>query len=475
MRRAVRRVTLLAIPQLHRRALTTSVGRKTCSDMVASVPPLYSSLCQPKRWQSSATDKKFHCSLCGKSFRLEMAAKVHLQQAHNGEGTVEAGAGVPVEEPKATPEPSVSTAPPSTAPSPFKRRERTRAAPAPLYKPDETLPADALEELLGVWDKVGTARLGDTFVHSSMVMKVFAVKPGDQVSVVTGRVSSAGSGGSDTPQPTVEAATAAGSRVVSPFSAEEVKSPFAGQVNSPFLEAAQSAPQAMAPSPFLDPSMSPFLGTTGTPSFPSYDSATPTGPLPSEVEAVGMTGLPAAEASFACSQCDKRFTSYEGLRMHSKAKHNMEMEKDKTAKHNKPHKVPPLPAFIPSPVDISLTKPLDASSATLNNSWIDTEITLHGCAINNTLLSGVVALVETYDKYTTQVFVVVKDDEIGGEAETLVLRCRGACQEVAASLKRDDVVFASGTLRLLTSKDDEERVTPVIMVSMPFGVLMKVT
>jgi len=134
---------------------------------------------------SAVSDKKFHCSICKKAYRLEQAARLHLAQAHGGEGTVEAGPG-----PGQTPEaPSTPAARNVAQPVPRqelsgssqeeeRRPRRMRGTPKPLHTPDVQCPPAAMSEMLAVWDKIGVARV-DSFVHSSMILTVFAAKPSD--------------------------------------------------------------------------------------------------------------------------------------------------------------------------------------------------------------------------------------------------------------------------------------------------------
>jgi len=143
-----------------------------------------------RRFQSAdASDKKYHCSVCKKPFRLERAAQVHIAQAHAGSGTVEAGAGpgfvgeAPRTPPPSNAPPSAPTARPVAPQQDFHgedeedRKYRNRVAPKPLHQPTVDVPAKAMEEMLAVWDKIGVSRL-EGFVHSSMVMKVYTMAQG---------------------------------------------------------------------------------------------------------------------------------------------------------------------------------------------------------------------------------------------------------------------------------------------------------
>lgn len=156
-------------------------------------------LANAARHQATTPDKRFHCSVCKKAFRLEMAAKLHLQQAHGGEGAVEAGAGPGAQEEQATPAPvgvfrnappqapTVVTAVPVDPHERLGRREKP--APKPLHEAEREVPNLVMEKMLSVWDNMGVKRIGSQFVHSSMVMRVFAARPSDSGESLYGVVS----------------------------------------------------------------------------------------------------------------------------------------------------------------------------------------------------------------------------------------------------------------------------------------------
>lgn len=146
-------------------------------------------LCAQARHQSSAAERRFHCSVCKKAFRLEMAAKLHLQQVHSGEGSVEAGAGPGQNEEQAaqTPVGVFRNAPPQAPTvvtqvvpdSQDRGARREKPAPKPLHEAEREVPGLVMEKMLGVWDDMGVKRIGNQFVHSTMVMRVFAARPSD--------------------------------------------------------------------------------------------------------------------------------------------------------------------------------------------------------------------------------------------------------------------------------------------------------
>ncbi|KAG5465289.1 hypothetical protein LSCM4_00744 [Leishmania orientalis] len=159
-------------------------------------------LVEAVRNQSATPDRRFHCSVCKKCFRLEMAAKLHLQQVHNGEGTVESGAGPGQGEEQAPQNPVgvLRSAPPQapTVVSPIvpetheRSARRVKPAPKPLHQAEREVPGLVMEKMLSVWDDTGVKRMGNQFVHSSMVMRVFAARPLDSAEPLYGAVNPEG-------------------------------------------------------------------------------------------------------------------------------------------------------------------------------------------------------------------------------------------------------------------------------------------
>uniref|UniRef100_G0U7A5 RNA editing comple protein MP63 n=1 Tax=Trypanosoma vivax (strain Y486) TaxID=1055687 RepID=G0U7A5_TRYVY len=151
---------------------------------------LSSVLCCQTRAQST-TDKKFHCSICKKAFRLEMAAKLHLQQAHGGDGTVEAGAGPGVESLPAAPNGDVAAPPSNPIEKRFsedeeRRPRRMRPTPKPLHEPDRGVPDEIMGELLGMWDTVGLRPHAQCVSNITIVGRVLDVTTaGEDISHVT--------------------------------------------------------------------------------------------------------------------------------------------------------------------------------------------------------------------------------------------------------------------------------------------------
>lgn len=608
---------------------------------------LSSALQTQVRHQSAASDKKFHCSICKKAFRLEMAAKVHVQQAHNGEGMVEAGTG-PGQADGA--QAASSFVPPPNAPpqrptvieevvQPEERqlRRRGKPTPKPLHEPYHDVPAAAMEEMLGVWDAVGVRRLAGSFVHSSMVMKVFAARPdagseplydpvapegdnpfaavadgarqtttggasvmdeayniysidlNDAFAMATGenygpfRVARCdnpfGKGAlpaartrltpistpagtataspaaaqqgvgeaSDEPQtaPVTPygqlpmfgqqlqpppaavgspftgdaapvaggAAAAAAGLVASPFGSSVADSPFAQHVTSPFVASpsqlgldltapaarpttaaaspfATAGDYAAAPSPFTSfgadspfasLAASPFAASpftaAGDPSASGYSAAGSFPPY-QPMDGLGLEAVPEQAAAapppqHECESCGKTFSSYDGMRMHAKTKHSVELPRQRDGKAAQ-RVVPELPAYIPSPVNLSMTTPFGKRSN--EASWAETEIIPHAVSVSNITIAGKVLEVERIDATTEQISVFVAADR-KEDCETVSIRwCHDGAAE-RAPLRRNDCVFVSGTLRLLPIYEpavNKYYSTPVVFVSPLTGILQKI-
>ncbi|CBH15912.1 KREPA2 [Trypanosoma equiperdum] len=539
-----------------------------------------------QRFQST-TDKKFHCSVCKKPFRLEMAAKLHLQQAHGGDGSVEAGPGPGVEASSvnvvSTPVPSpISPVERTFVDEEERRPRRMRPTPKPLHQPDRDIPAAAMEEMLGVWDKIGLNRLEGNFVHSTMVMKVFAAPPDvseiplyehvapegenpfDSLDHMTTGTVDATYVGHDAfaevdlvdpfvaapdqtlnpfragkvrnpftrisptqrevvkplqpPQPKEEPlkapvtpfgqlpmfgqtrepsasfaaaavsvqAAANPNEVSSPFAAAVSSSPFVGQVASPFAPAQDVAGSPFEASPCA--ASSPFVTAGGQETSPFAAPSTPAsfgqGSLfpPMGTGAPGFTAITETEQrqqelEHGCPTCGKKFSTFEGAAMHSKSKHGIVLESKKVKDRLNRKGVPDLPAYVPSPVDLSSTSPFGTRSA-IGASWAETELIPHAQCVSNITIVGRVLDVSQASENVSHVTVFV-EGERSGEEETLTLCCFGeVSQKIRGTLKRNATIFASGTLRLhpvYEASNNKYYVSPVVHVSMPTGTLAVIT
>ncbi|KAG5490869.1 hypothetical protein JKF63_00991 [Porcisia hertigi] len=577
------------------------------------------------RHQSATAERRFHCSVCKKAFRLEMAAKLHLQQVHSGEGSVEAGAGPGQGEEQAPPTPVgvLRNAPPQapTVVSPLvsdaheRSTRREKPAPKPLHQAEREVPGPVMEKMLSVWDDIGVKQIGDQFVHSSMVMRVFAARPSDSAEPLYGTVNPEGenpfssrqhapvavssittnvedaniysvsmsdayamaSGESFGPlrparcpnpfhrKPTKDVARAAtrvelvgqqtapvtpfgqlpvfgqaspasaptmpcatqdsstkvNTVVSSPFATSANDSPFAGTTDFPFsgqryspfasagklggsapvvpgIGGTSAAPYGALASPFagaggagtdagegptspLSAVPSPFTASPQASSpFAAVDTAAvASGALGSDGAlfapiSVSPARVPAEETpapTHVCTICEKSFSTYDGLRMHSKAKHAKELPKAPLVEK---HEVPDLPAFIPSPVDLTTTSPFGSSSQ--RSAWTEVELTPYAQSVSNITVAGRILETETTSDGTLFLSILVPDPA-EKEAEVIPVRCSSDSLKAGGhALVHGDHVFACGSLRVFPVTDKKTQRTycsAVVYVSFPTGIIAK--
>ncbi|KAH8620707.1 hypothetical protein ERJ75_000053000 [Trypanosoma vivax] len=163
--------------------------------------------------------------------------------------------------------------------------------------------------------------------------------------------------------------------------------------------------------------------------------------------------------------------------MHSKAKHNVVLERPKDANKKTKRSVPDLPAYVPSPVDLSSTSPFGMTN-TCSASWTETEIVPHAQCVSNITIVGRVLDVTTAGEDISHVTVFVEGEQ-SGEEETVMLCCFGDVSTlVRNTLKRNAVVFVNGTLRLhpvYEASNNKYYVSPVVHVALPTGTLCVIT
>ncbi|KPA81907.1 putative mitochondrial RNA editing comple protein MP63 [Leptomonas pyrrhocoris] len=619
MQRCIRIVGVAACRCAFRRLRQVGAARHTFVDgqgfvlgAAASFP-----LATSSRRQATAPDKRFHCSVCKKAFRLEMAAKLHLQQVHSGEGAVEAGAGPgqPEEQTTQTPVGVFRNTPPQAPtvvtpvqPDLYERpARREKPAPKPLHQAEREVPSLVMEKMLSMWDDIGVKRMGNQFVHSSMVMRVFAARPSDYAEPLYGVVNPEGenpfeSGGSavdssaypaeadernifslsmsdafvmatavsfgpchpakcpnpfrmkftreaskvapkaevadqqtapvtpfgqlplfgqlrspmppqETAEPVAVAPESSATLVSSPFKSSIDNSPFSGAATTPFSDvgyspfaSAEETPAPAAPMPedaaataAAAPAAipSPFLSAANAPSSPFAAAASPfaASPFPAPDAQVPGGGLAGADARFVstadaysstmpaaaatevpsvhvCSVCEKRFSTHEGLRMHSKAKHSLDLPKEKDQRRRK--SVPDLPAYIPSPVDLSMTSPFGSSTQT--TAWSEVELTPCAQSMSNITVAGRIVDSDALQDGSVLLTVFVREFVTGG-GEMITVRCSAeAMKAVSSSFRRGEYVFACGSLRLLPVVDETTKkmfASPVVYVTSPTGVVAK--
>jgi hypothetical protein len=323
---------------------------------------------------------------------------------------------------------------------------------------------------------------------------------------------------------TTVTAESSGTLVSSPFASGVDASPFAGSVNSPFagggyspFASAEETPSAAAdtvdaaaaavtstgelgappatPSPFLSAaaganvSTSPFAaaaspfaaspfvsadaavaGVNFTNTDASFAAATGAHPFHADVPAAAAAAQ--EPAAHVCSLCEKRFATHEGLRMHSKAKHSLDLPKEHSRR--KRQSAPDLPAYIPSPVDLAMTSPFGLSSQA--TSWTDVELTPFAQSVSNITIAGKIVDTEVSQDGSTLLTVHVRDTNTSN-SEMLTIRCSAeAMKAISKPFRRGDSVFACGSLRLLPIVDEKTNRTyasPVVHVTSPTGVVAK--
>lgn len=558
------------------------------------------------RFQSVTPEKRFHCGVCKKAFRLEMAARLHVQQAHGGEGLVQTGAGpgqvegqqsaAPIGAFRSAPPQAPTVIPVNTFETSDRAPRREKPAPKPLHEPEREVPLSVMKEMLSVWDEIGLRRVGNSFVHSTMVMKVFAAKPPSDSEPLYGTIEPEGSNpfgqsgdlsileptstvetqdniyslnlsdafalasgeslgpmrparcinplhrkiatenpsttqrtspeeqttapvtpfgqlpvfgqvfpGEEIVKSTVSARSMSDENspvVLSPFSAAVADSPFAGQTDSPFagkgfspfefdegstnVEASDTpsfnASQLTAPSPFLPhdaavPSPfafpSPFGSMTspvveGGVLHPNVTSQLP----PAEVPTFSMGVDQLETPTFNCTLCERTFSTYEGLRMHSKVKHEKSLPRKDVKRPSR--SAPELPAYIPSSVDLSTTSPFGVTSN--ESSWTEVELIPYAQSVSNITLAGRVLEVETKDGGWSQLTLYVCG-ESADEDETVIVRCSPiSIAALDGTIRREDYVYACGTLRLLSVSESstmKQYLSPIVYVTLPMGMIAK--
>ncbi|KAG5464550.1 hypothetical protein LSCM1_00741 [Leishmania martiniquensis] len=591
--RWLRRVSASSLPGP--RAVTAAYGSSSAA------------LAEPVRNQSATPDRRFHCSVCKKSFRLEMAAKLHLQQVHSGEGTVELGSGPGQGEEQApqTPVGVLRNAPPQAptvvSPNVLETHERcarrVKPAPKPLHEAEREVPSLVMEKMLSVWDDTGVKRMGKEFIHSSMVMRVFAARPWDSAEPLYGAMTPEGEnpfeGGpcaadaappittngekakvysisvsdafamattesygplrpascsnpflrkltkgaaitttnavltkqqtapvtpfgqlpmfGQAPSPAgapvlsvVEEPSIKGSNVVSsPFAAGVNDSPFAGKADSPFAgqgyspfaateesgnpaaTAASATPSATAagilpPSPFAA-APSPFHSSSVAATTFEVEEAATVGRSAFGPDGELFTSVPAtpenpqknevSASTHVCTVCKKSFSTHDGLRMHCKAKHGQELPR---GPQKGKREVPDLPAFIPSPVDLTTTSPF--GSPAQRSSWTEVELTPYAQSVSNITVAGRVLDCEVSSDGAL-LFSLFVPGSAEREAEVIPVRCSsGAHRAFGESLVRGDHVFACGSLRVLPFTDEKTQKmysSAVVYVARPTGIIAK--
>jgi len=262
-----------------------------------------------RRFVSSAKadDKKFHCSICFKAFRLEMAAQLHLKQAHSGSGEVAAGPGPGPSPSVASVQPTAVASVPVEDEEEYRPVRRQRPTPQPLNKSIFDMPPGHMQAMLEVWDRIGSGRL-ENFVASTSVTRAYAARPLSEADVAPTYKSLAGKGpnpfelaeNEETPVvPSAEHCGAVADLDWCPFavSAPAFSSPFRPKATpSPFVTMASQALPVPAKNK-VDGAMT--LGSSGPAT--SEQSTEPMGEALSPFAAAAISAAPSISAAQTAS------------------------------------------------------------------------------------------------------------------------------------------------------------------------------
>ena len=121
----------------------------------------------------STSNANFHCSICGKAFKLEKSGLLHLKSIHNDQGEIHIGAGtglkvdtvkqnVNVDKPKRPEKMQIFTSHGKylktvTKPSP-------ESLPSPLFHDIKTTPENVFKDLMSLWNDIGEKRSPNSFI-----------------------------------------------------------------------------------------------------------------------------------------------------------------------------------------------------------------------------------------------------------------------------------------------------------------------
>lgn len=198
--------------------------------------------------------------------------------------------------------------------------------------------------------------------------------------------------------------------------------------------------------------------TDTTPQAPTSAASTPS--------SGGILKQPAEPViTLSCETCGKAFATEYARAQHNKSKHGV----DVPVKLRKPssasvQRLPELPAFVPSPVDLASTSPFGVAQAV--SSWTDVTLHLHGHSVSNITICGQVLESTAADGVVTISVAVVEDD---ATEEIFTVRCRGLGPD---ALKRKQFVLVTGSLRMSPTHEpatNKYYLTPIVHVSPPLG------
>ena len=408
----------------------------------------------------------------------------------------------------ANPYASRSVVPKAETTKPVKQEDPTEAPVTPfgqLPKFGQAIPTQATQTVTPFGAPPGTAAPSNPYAAAAQAASPFAA---------AAQAASPFAAAAQAASPFAAAAQAASpfaaaAQAAIPFAAAaQAASPFAAaaQAASPFAAAAQPSPFPVGTSTPQSPFASPFSSSGSAPSpFTGAASPSPFATSPFEAspfgssaspfpafpgfEAFGMglgtfatsdsgkTVSPADEKKFTCSTCSKAFHTEFGLAMHSKQKHNIDIPlvvKD----HKRKERVPDLPAYVPSPVDLAGTSPFGAEHTVVAQRWGDVEVVPHALSVNNITIVGIVSEIDSNARAaegtlsTAFATVRVASDEASDGFDDFVVQCDA---NSLLGLSKGDTVCVVGSIRLHPTLDDSSGKyysVPILHVSEGSGALV---
>ena len=489
----LRSITLAYAPTHGPPPLETTGNRGLPDDQLhpfvakAAVNPLSTSAGKPAAASSSSTkvrlpieeDKKFHCSACGKPFRVLLSAEHHARTAHVGEqepASVQAGPGpgelVVKEEPVEAAASSAAATVASTRETTLQKVSDKKLAVLTLPTSEEV---DAL--LTEVWDPFGLGKNPKFVTASSVVLGIADDrKPFSEEDLKPSARATPAGAAPGIKKTFLASATPAAARAFKSIKELSARfpSPFGDSVHAHELAALENEPK------------NPFLNLPEAP----LDQAAVLEKLRTGPGAPSLMNA-ATSRRFKCPTCSKAFRLLDALIDHHEEVHGESMSDTVLADFRNLEK------------RNVLCKPKEEKTASLANDAdgkkspgaeeratsdvpptpvVEADVGVHFRAHSNAILQGQVTEIQRGFLKTagvTQLVIKAVGDITDGEAaaadeELIVVRCFGDAfaQSIGEQVKVGMTVLANGSLRMNRRLDAVSKRThayPYIAVSPPLG------
>ncbi|KNH07448.1 RNA editing complex protein MP63 [Perkinsela sp. CCAP 1560/4] len=421
---------------------------------------------------SLSDDKKYKCHLCGKQFRVLLALKNHMVIRHDG-------AEVQLSSDSAPSAPANASAGQMAS-----KQSSTKAPPNISLKRMETFSLETTSDertalrssLLDLWDVLGKEKWGrEKYKHC----RIYTEK---EIRTLAENTKSGADG--------IRTAQESGVRKSSPIQPKPIPSYVPSQstpINDPKPIAERSPSTASLPPGTFNPFAS-LASEDGTPS-PIFEKSSATvtpdasAPTPGKAPVEIMVD---GEKKYQCTICGKAFKTQIGLTGHFENKHPGQatgvISSGTTTdggKHAIPVNLEDIPAYVPTPVDMSKfpgqgTGDVDPKAAALAEELRNTTVSLeqdvvvHARACTNITLSGIV--VEMQSGYqglipVLQFYLLVEKAEHARTVErcgtqdvertvhppeTIVIRVYGSTlvKRAQTSIREGNLVLVMGLLKL---------------------------